>query len=228
MEQYSSVKPMQLMVSIVERGMGKDIIDYYKTYKLYHHIQASGRGTASSHLLDTLGFGTTERDILLTYGRKDTIRQLMTDLRDEDRNNLNVQGIAFSLSMTGMSAILAVCLSQTQDLGKERSEQIMEQNNNHCLILVSVNQGYTEDVMDTARTAGARGGTVIRARWTGVDELQKISGITLQEEKEVLAIMAHNKDRNAIMEEIDKAHGLRTPAQGTVISLPIDYTARLD
>ena len=49
--------------------------------------------------------------------------------------------------------------------------------------------------MDTARAAGARGGAVVRARWAGVDELQKISGIVLQAEKEVLAIMAHNEER---------------------------------
>lgn len=104
---------------------------------------------------------------------------------------------------------------------------MMEQNN-RCLILVTVNQGYTEDVMDTARAAGARGGAVVRARWAGVDELQKISGSALQAEKEVLAIMAHNEERNAIMEAIDREHGTRSPAQGTVISLPIDDTARLD
>lgn len=151
----------------------------------------------------------------------------MHDLRDDDRATLNVQGIAFSLNMSGMSTILAVCLSQMEELGTERRDFIVEQSN-HCLILVTVNQGYTEDVMDTARSAGARGGTVIRARWTGADEVQKVSGITLQSEKEVLAIMAHNEERNAIMEEIDRVHGLRSPAQGTVISLPIDHTARLD
>lgn len=53
-------------------------------------------------------------------------------------------------------------------------------------------------------------------------------GITLQAEKEVLAIVASNKERNAIMEAIDKHHGLRTSAQAMVVSLPIDHTARLD
>lgn len=36
----------------------------------------------------------------------------------------------------------------------------------HQLILVSVNQGYTDAVMETARQAGAMGGTVMRARLT--------------------------------------------------------------
>lgn len=98
----------------------------------------------------------------------------------------------------------------------------------HSLILVVVNQGYTDAVMDTARTVGARGGTVIRARWTGAGEVEKFVGITLQAEKEVLAIVAPARERNIIMEEIDRVHGLRTSAQGMVISLPIEQTARLD
>ena len=106
----------------------------------------------------------------------------------------------------------------------------MPQNHHddHSLILVTVNQGYTEDVMNTARAAGARGGTVVRARWAGADEVQKIAGITLQAEKEVLAIMTQNHLRNGIMEEIDRVHGLHTPTQAMVISLPVDGVARLD
>ena len=82
--------------------------------------------------------------------------------------------------------------------------------------------------MDTARSAGARGGTVIRARWAEAGEIQKIAGITLQAEKEVLAIVAVDEDRNAIMEAIDRHHGVQTPDQAMVISLPVDQTARLD
>ena len=40
--------------------------------------------------------------------------------------------------------------------------------------------------------------------------------------------MVNNEERNTIMEEIDRVHGLRSSAQGMIISLPIDCTARLD
>ena len=121
-------------------------------------------------------------------------------------------------------------LSRLEELEPERGETSMEHNvtAHHSLILVVVNQGYTDAVMDTARAVGARGGTVIRARWTGAGEVEKFVGITLQAEKEVLAIVAPARERNIIMEEIDRVHGLRTSAQGMVISLPIEQTARLD
>ena len=49
------ISPMQLLVSIVERGKGRCLLDHYRQFGLIHHNQAAGHGTAASHLLDTLG-----------------------------------------------------------------------------------------------------------------------------------------------------------------------------
>ena len=162
---------MQLLVSIVERGKGRDLREHYRRFGLIHHNQAAGHGTAASHLLDALGFGTSERDVLLTLGPRDTMAQLIYYLKDEDRAKLDTPGIAFTLNLSGMSAILAVALSRLEEMKPERGELFMEQGNHHSLILATVNPGYTDEVMETAREAGARGGTVIRARWTDADEV---------------------------------------------------------
>lgn len=224
----ASVSPMQLLVSIVERGKGMEVSKIYKTFHVTQHLQSAGRGTAASHLLDTLGFGTAERDILLSIAPKDTLRQLMYYLKDEDRSELEAKGIAFTMDVSGLGTILAVTLSRIEAMDAERGEMIMEQDNRHHLILVAVNQGYTDAVMDTARAAGARGGTVVRAPMVGAGEIEQFIGITLQAEKEILAIVATGKERSRIMEEINRIHGLKSSAQAVVISLPIDHTARLD
>ena len=109
------ISPMQLLVSIVERGKGRCLLDHYRQFGLIHHNQAAGHGTAASHLLDTLGFGTSERDVVLTLGPRDTIRQLMNHLKDDDRSKLGAPGIAFALDLSGMSAILAVTLARLEE-----------------------------------------------------------------------------------------------------------------
>ena len=224
----NKVSPMQLLVTIVERGKGIKLIRKYQQYKISHHIQAAGHGTATSHLLDTLGFGTPERDVVLSFGPKDTMGQIMYFLKDEDRNSLKAPGIAFTMDLSGMTAIWAVGLSKLSAMEPERGETLMEQENPHSLILVSVNQGYTETVMDTARKAGAKGGTVIRARWAGPEAAKPFGGISIQAEKEVLAIVATNRERDAIMTEINRLHGMKSAPQAMVISVPIDHMARID
>lgn len=219
---------MQLLLSIVQRGEGMLLARTYETFRVTQHFQSAGQGTAASHLLDTLGFGTSERDVLLSIAPKDTVRQLMYYLTDQDRPSLGAKGIACSLDISGLSAILALGLSRIEAMEPERGEMLMEQGNHHGLILVAVNQGYTDAVMDTARECGARGGTVIRARWVGAKTVEKFSGITIQEEKELLAIVAAAKDQKKIMEEIIRLHGLRSSPQAVVIGLPIDHMAKLD
>lgn len=219
---------MQLMISIVEHGKAFSLIEHYKTYKVYHHTQTYGHGTAASHLMNTLGFGTTERDIICSLGPQNTMRQLMYHLKDEDRSKLGARGIAFTINLTGMTAVMAVALSRMEEMDPEKGEQLMDKGNRHSLILVTVNHGYTDQVMETARALGARGGTVIRARWTEGGEIEKLASITLQAEKEVLAIVCDNRERDVIMNEVSRVHGLSSPAQATLISVPIDHTARLD
>lgn len=223
-----NIAPMQLLLSIVERGSAAKLMRQYEAFKITQHFQAFGHGTAASHLLDTLGFGTSERDILLSIAPKDTMRQLMYFLRDEGRSDLGAKGIACSLDLTALSAIYALGISRLEEMNPEKGEQLMEQGNQHTLILVAVNYGYTDAVMDTARACGAKGGTVIRARWAGSQTVEKFAGITLQDEKEILAIVASRKEQAHIMEEINRLHGLRSSPQAVVIGLPIDHMAKLD
>lgn len=222
------ISPMHMVVTIVERGKGLYIIHKYEEFKILHHLQAAGHGTAASHLLDALGFGTGERDIVLSFAPKDTVNQLMYYLKDEDRSTLGAPGIAVSLPMDGMTAIWAAGLNQLSAVNPEKGEILMEQEKGHSLILVAVNQGYTDTVMDTARAAGARGGTVIRARWAGDGGTQKFAGISIQTEKEILAIVTPGKDKHKIMEEINRNHGMKSPAQAMLISVPAEHTVRLD
>ncbi len=223
-----NIAPMQLLLSIVERGTAAKLMRQYEAFKVTQHFQAFGHGTAASHLLDTLGFGTSERDILLSIAPKDTIRQLMYFLKDQGRADLGAKGIACSLDLTALSAIYALGISRLEEMNPEKGDQLMEQGNQHTLILVAVNYGYTDAVMDTARACGAKGGTVIRARWAGSQTVEKFAGITLQDEKEILAIVASRKEQAHIMEEINRLHGLRSSPQAVVIGLPIDHMAKLN
>ena len=95
------------------------------------------------------------------------------------------------------------------------------------LILAAVDQGFTDDVMNTAREAGARGGTILRARWAGGKSVEQFYGITLQSEKEILAIVASEEQMPAIMKAINQKHGLRSEAHGTLCVLPVDEVVRL-
>ena len=103
-----SIAPMQLLVSIVERGKGGSVMGFYRQHGLYQHIQASGRGTAASHLLDTLGFGT----LLLAHLSFDipyVILNVLPKLRQMDSSLIDA---AQDLGCTWMGAFWKVIVPE--------------------------------------------------------------------------------------------------------------------
>ena len=97
----------------------------------------------------------------------------------------------------------------------------------HDLILTIVDRGYADDVMDAAKAAGARGGTILNARGTGAQEAQKFFGIIVQPEKELVMILAEHELKNAIMTAICEKHGITSAGKGICFSLPVESVVGL-
>lgn len=89
-------------------------------------------------------------------------------------------------------------------------------------MLAIVNRGCSEQVMEAARPAGARGGTVILARRVGYEDVQNMLGFTLQPEKEIVAILLPQEQKLPVMQAINREAGLKTDCQGVLFSLPVD------
>ncbi len=219
---------MSLIMSIVERGSGSKLAKLYHKNQVFTHIRCEGQGTATSEILDILGLGGSEKDILLSITTCTAARALLDKLDDELRGAEPGRGIAFTLPLSAVSSLLAAYIGLKTKPESEGSA-VMENNQpKSSMILVTVNQGYTEAVMDTARKAGARGGTIIRGRWAGDESFAQSSGITtLQEEKELIFIVAPTEIRNRIMDAVAKNHGLRTEAGAMVTSIGVEQLVHL-
>lgn len=92
----------------------------------------------------------------------------------------------------------------------------------HDVIFCIVNGGFSEAVMDAAKKGGAKGGTVINARGTAGKEAEKFFGITVQEEKEIVMILASAECKDKILQNLYDEVGLNTAGQGIAFSLPVD------
>lgn len=57
---------IQAVLTIAERGRGKHLAKWYTEQGVYFSFQCRGQGTASSELLDVLGVGSPEKDILIS------------------------------------------------------------------------------------------------------------------------------------------------------------------
>ena len=95
-------------------------------------------------------------------------------------------------------------------------------DNKHEMIFCIVNAGFSELVMDAARKAGARGGTVIHGRGTANKEAEEKFNIPIQPDKEVVMIIVSSEIKDNVLKALNLAVGLDTDGQGIAFSMPVD------
>ncbi len=218
---------IKLIVTIVGHGQSRAAIRFYEKNHVHFHYRSLGRGTASSELLDVLGFGGTEREVIYSLAAGSVADRLIEKMKNENEETFRAKGIAFMMPLNAISNIPGIPLLRQGAQENKKGGAAMEQSNDSSLILVVVNQGYTEEVMNTARAAGARGGTVLRSRWAGEGDAASLYGMALQEEVEMIAIVTTGEKRNVIMETIQKKHGRDSEAGAMICSIGLEQTVRL-
>ena len=97
----------------------------------------------------------------------------------------------------------------------------MENKNAFSLIISIVNRGFSEELMDAARDAGAKGGTILYAHGAGLQDAEKFFGISIHPEKELVIILASEETRHHIMQSIVKRVGMESEGAGITFSLPV-------
>jgi nitrogen regulatory protein PII len=99
--------------------------------------------------------------------------------------------------------------------------------NTHELIICIVNNGFSDTVMEAAKEAGARGGTVLNARGTANKEAEAFFHIAIQPEKEVVMILVPLNVKDAVLHALYEKAGLNTMGQGIAFALPVDQVVGL-
>lgn len=95
------------------------------------------------------------------------------------------------------------------------------------VVFCIVNAGYSEAVMDSARSAGASGGTVMRAQGTADKEAETLFNLTIQPEKEIVMMLVPKDIKDAVLHALYHDVGLETEGNGIAFTLPVDNVVGL-
>ena len=208
---------VKCMVIIVNRNQGNHVGKICHQHQLYFSYACRGHGTANSELLNYLGLGESEKEIVFTFAPLSVLNDLQQAIAKHIHIEKSGQGIIFTLSMNGISSLLLKNIMQHH----EEEAEVMEEGK-YALIAAIVNKGSRDVVMEVAKSAGATGGTLIHARSLTSEESQSFMGFPVQEEKDVLLILTRADQKQAIMEAMNHACGLRSDAGGCIFALPVD------
>lgn len=95
------------------------------------------------------------------------------------------------------------------------------------LVICIVNAGFSQNVVEAARDAGASGGTVLRARGTANPEAEEFFNIHIQPEKEMVMMIVPKAIKDEVIRSVYQNAGLAAEAQGIVFSLPVSHTTTI-
>lgn len=188
--------------------------------------QCTAHGTAPSEVLDILGIGDSTRLITIAFQPRFRVRRVFDRINNAISLHKKGGGIGFSIPLTGLqNHVLEMINKETAEKLKkvvEGDETDMKKNAAYSVIWVSVARGFSSDVVEAARTAGAPGGTILRGSRNCDESITDYLGIPLQSEQEFVMLLVEKEKKAAIMSAIAKACGLATEAHGTILSLPVD------
>lgn len=211
------------VITISDRDRAEILSNIYQAAGTGMVLTKLGRGTATGEQLSSYGLDATEKAIVSTVADAEQTRQIFK--LSKRRLFIDVPGngvmMAIPLKSVAGGRTLGYLTDSTQTGGKPAMDF------SHELIMAIMNEGYSDTVMDAARSAGAGGGTVLHAKGTGRARAQKFFGVSLADEKDIVYIVAHADEKAAIMQAIADNAGPGTRAGAICFSLPISQVAGL-
>lgn len=217
---------IELIITIVDRSRAERFVSLYQELGVHLVLCALGHGTASGEVLDYLGLSETEKAVFYTVTTGAQGRSLLRDVIYKMKIDIPGNGIVMTLPINSVGGSGAMRYLTDEDSVGE-GDKSMEKDTAYDLIVVVTNQGYTDLVMDAARSAGASGGTVVHAKGTGMEQAKKFFGVSIAAEKEMIYIVAKRDAKKEIMKAVMNQAGLQSEARSVVFSLPVDSVAGL-
>ena len=192
---------------IVNAGLGSKVLRKAKLCGVRGGTILLGMGTMCNRLLECLGLNDSRKEIIYMVAQRRTAHEALSKLNKDFDFEKPHHGIAFT---TAVATVVGTH-------GKAESEPNDERGANQTMyhaITTIVDRGRAEEVIDAAAKAGSKGGTILKARGSGVHETTKLFSMDIEPEKEVVLILAEADKTDAIVESIRSALKLDDPGKG--------------
>ncbi len=211
----------QFLMLITTPKLADRSVEFFKQENLPLQYRCAAEGTASSEIMDMLGLGSVDKGVLISILPKELARAMLEKLKAELQLYTVNSGIAFTVSLNGINNLILRIFENVEQTSIRKDETEMT-DMKHALVVAIVNRGFSGDVMEAAKSAGARGGTVFHSHHVGNEEISTAWGIDIKEEKEIVLIITESEHKIEIMKSVAEKCGMHSDANGLVLSMPVD------
>lgn len=200
----------ELVYAIVNDGMGSRVLQIARQNGVTGGTILLGKGTIRNPILQKLALCDVHREIVMMVAAKKQAKDAMTAIYKELKLSKPNHGITYSIPVAG------ICGSSNCQCGNS-NEQGEVKNTMYQSVMIIVDKGKGEAVIEAAALAGSKGATVINARGSGIHETSKLFSMEIEPEKEiVIMIMSSGKTRE-IVDSLKDNFDIEKPGNGIII-----------
>ena len=213
---------MNYIISICDPKAAHKLTEICSELGLRIAVSLHGRGTSVRSMRDILGIEDNEKRVILTIANRKKTKEFIREQKRRLFIGVPGHGVAVAVPIKSIGGGKTVAfLNGEQQIAKYTPEL----NYAYELITVIANEGRSDLVMNAARSAGAKGGTVLHGKSTGAKDSEKFYNISISGEKEVILIVAEAAQKSEIMRSILKNAGPDSEAGAIVFSMPVSEVA---
>ena len=207
---------IELLCLISNDKDDKIVKPLYNKYNMPFNFTCFGKGTASSSLLQYFGLEEVRKYIYFSLVENNQKEKIFKELKNKLKLEKAGNGICFTIPLSSATKYIKSKFNMEANMDKK------EKNKQYHLIVTVITEGFSEIVMNTAKGAGAGGGTLIRGRSLyQKNSKREFLGFSIEPEKDVILIVTEESKKNDIMNAIIEKTGLKTKGGASCFSLPI-------
>jgi len=211
-------------MTIIRKADEKEFIEFYLSHGAAPIYSSICQGSANSKTLDLLGLEKSEKMLMQSIVPHNKLAELKDKLIREMEIDRPDRGVALAIPLSAIASRRVL----SHIIKDEAEENIYiesdERKINMELIVSICAKGHSDEIMDAARKAGARGGTIVKAKGTASTGTDKFCGMAISDEKEITYIVARKDARSDIVKAI-AGYTYADGAHPIVFTLPVSETA---
>ena len=217
MENRTECIEFELISLIVNFGMASKMLKKAKSYGVHGGTILLAKGTVNNKIWDFLGLSDIRKEVLYMVTEKNLAYQVLDKLDEEFKFSKPNHGIAFTTSIGTAIGTKGDIYHKTEVEGREEATM-------YQVITTIVDKGKAEDVIDAARKAGSKGGTIINGRGSGIHETSKLFHMDIEPEKEIVIILSEIEMTQGIVAAIREELKIDEPGKGIVYIQDVNQT----
>ena len=226
-EKSHIIETLGLAITIVNDGQAGAIVSIMNDSDSAVSFISHGQGTAKNDLYEVFGFGEEKKQIIFSLIKMSQWGKTKEALSARFGVSQFSKGISFVVLLDSVGGVSTYKFLTNRRMEPEinRGDKKMEETpivkkDDYEVVFAVVNDGYADLVMDAAKKAGARGGTILTARGTGNKDIEKFFGVVITPEKQIVMILVPKEIKDAVIASIYKEVSINNKGQGIAFSFP--------